>query len=141
MSRSEAMVSGKFAQMMHHQQDQHGREAAAAQALLQQIAFLGAQATQFRQIIGILVDRLGGEAVVRIDDFRAMADRKVEIAMSNRPAPLAEDGSKRPDELHLRILTSDEAKKLAEDIREAQPRVIAPNDVGVASSQQNLILP
>jgi hypothetical protein len=78
------------------------------------IQFLTAQNLQSRVIMGVLVQKLGGEVVIKQSDFDEMQKINALFAMSSRPAPAITDAPPAPDELVLSVVTGDAAKALLE---------------------------
>lgn len=90
--------------------------------LREQLAFLQAQNAQFRLIMGILTHRLGDAATVSQDDFVELQRAGAEFSMTSKPGALTDDGRRLPDELEMKVLIGDDAKKA----REEQQRLIIP---------------
>jgi hypothetical protein len=92
--------------------------------------FLYAQVAQYRGIVGLLVDRLGGEQSVADADLKSMADDGAVFTMGVKPGEAKEDGTRGPDTLTLRVLKGEAAKA----VQTEAPRIVAPQ-------QSSLIIP
>lgn len=95
--------------------------------LRQQVTFLEAQNQQFRIMMGVLVHRLGGSAVVSEPDFVALREQHAEFLMEGKPGAVGDDGIKAPDVCEMRLLTGEDAAKFREErarIEPARPSLI-----------------
>jgi hypothetical protein len=92
------------------------------------LEMLQMQSQQFRTFIAVLTQRLGTEQIITPADIKSMQDAGSALLMTAKPGVLAgPDGQPQQEELHLKVISGEEAKALAAQ----QPRIVNPADSGL----------